>query len=190
MLKFYFMAIAITDIKPGVTFEWKGNIFRCVKYDHIKWAQQARIRLKMKNLRTGAIFEDTFNVGERFEPAHISYRKMQYLYHDNELYHLMDQENFNQIALTKDQIGNSSKYLKEGMIVDIAMYGEEALEVNLPATVELTVTDTAPGFKGDTVSGGKPATLETGAVISVPFHVKIGDVLKINTQEDKYLGRA
>ncbi|NQU16536.1 MAG: elongation factor P [Candidatus Saganbacteria bacterium] len=190
MLEFYLVAIAITDIKPGVTFEWKGNIFRCVKYDHIKWAQQARIRLKMKNLRTGAIFEDTFNVGERFEGAHISYQKMQYLYHDNELYNFMDQETFDQIALTKEQIGNEVKYLKEEMVVDVAMFGDEALEVTLPTTVELKVTETAPGFKGDTVSGGKPATLETGAVISVPFHVKIGDVLLVNTQENKYLGRA
>ncbi len=184
------MSIAINEVKPGVTFEFKGNIFRCVKYDHIKWAQQARIRLKMKNLRTGSIIEDTFNVGEKFERAHIAYRKMQYLYHDDELYNFMDQENFNQIALTKEQIGNEVKYLKEEMIVDIAMYGEEALEVNLPTTVELKVTETAPGFKGDTVSGGKPATLETGATISVPFHVKIGDVLLVNTQENKYLGRA
>ena len=183
------MAIVITEIKPGVTFEWRGNILRCVKYDHIKWAQQARIRLKMKNLRTGAIIEDTFNVGERFEPAHISYRKMQYLYNEGNLYHFMDQENFNQIALTKEQIGDAVKYIKEGILADIAMYGEEALEVNLPSTIELKVIDTAPGFKGDTVSGGKPATLETGAIISVPFHVKVGDVLKVNTQEGKYLGR-
>ena len=138
----------------------------------------------------GAIFEDTFNVGERFEGAHISYQKMQYLYHDNELYNFMDQETFDQIALTKEQIGNEVKYLKEEMVVDVAMFGDEALEVTLPTTVELKVTETAPGFKGDTVSGGKPATLETGAVISVPFHVKIGDVLLVNTQENKYLGRA
>ncbi|KAF0134748.1 MAG: elongation factor P [Candidatus Saganbacteria bacterium] len=184
------MTILITEIKPGVTFEWRGNILRCVKYDHIKWAQQARIRLKMKNLRTGSIVEDTFNVGERFEPAHISYRPMQYLYNDGNTYHFMDQENFNQIELAKEKLGDTYNYLKDGFLVNIAFYGDEALEVTLPAAVELKVVETSPGNKGDTVSGGKPATMETGLVVSVPFFVNAGDVLKVDTRDGKYLGRA
>lgn len=184
------MAIAITDIKPGVTFERNGNLFRCVEYNHIKWAQQARIRIKMKNLRTGSITEDTFNVGEKFEPAHISYRQMQFLYHDDELYNFMDQENFNQIALTKEQLGGAEKFLKDGFVVGIALYGDEPLEVSLPTSVDLKVEDTSPGFKGDTVSGGKPATMDTGLVVQVPFFVNKGDTLKIDTRDGSYIGRA
>ena len=184
------MAISINDIKPGVTFEYSGNIYRCVEYHHIKWAQQARIRLKMKNLRSGSITEETFNVGEKFESAHISYRQMQFLYYDDELYHFMDQENYNQIALTREQLGGAEKYLKEGFTANISMYGDEALEVNLPTAVELKVVDTAPGFKGDTVSGGKPATMETGLVVQVPFFVNKGDLLKIDTRDGSYIGRA
>lgn len=185
------MSIQITDIKPGVTFEFRGQIFRCVEYNHIKWAQQARIRLKMKNLRNGSIIEDTFNVGEKFESAHIEYRPMQFLYHDaDDLYYFMDQENFNQINLTKEKLADAANYLKEGFVANIAFYGDEALDVTLPTSVELIVSETAPGFKGDTVSGSKPATMETGLVAQVPFFVKVGDVLKIDTRDGSYIGRA
>jgi elongation factor P len=115
---------------------------------------------------------------------------MQFLYHDDELYHFMDQENFNQIALTLDHLGGAEKYLKEGFVASISMYEDEALEVSLPTTVELKVVDTAPGFKGDTVSGGKPATMETGVVVQVPFFVNKGDILKIDTRDGGYIGRA
>ena len=115
---------------------------------------------------------------------------MQFLYADQDTYHFMDQTTYEQIAIHKDKIGNDVKYLKEGLVVNISFYDDEALDVNLPLTVELKVSETAPGFKGDTVSGGKPATLETGAVIQVPFFVNVGDVLKVNTRENKYLGRA
>ncbi|MFH1617785.1 MAG: elongation factor P [Candidatus Margulisiibacteriota bacterium] len=185
------MSIPITDIKPGVTFEFRGQIFRCVEYNHIKWAQQARIRIKMKNMRSGSITEETFNVGEKFEPARIDYRPMQYLYHDEEgVYHFMDQENFNQMALTKEKLADTANYLKDGFVVNIAFYGDEALDVSLPTSVELKVAETSPGFKGDTVSGSKPATMETGLVVQVPFFVKVDDVLKIDTRDGSYIGRA
>jgi len=185
------MSIPITDIKPGVTFEFRGQIFRCVKYDHIKWAQQARIRIKMKNLRTGSQTEETFNVGEKFEPARIEYRPMQFLYKDEDkLFHFMDQENFNQIALTAEKVGDAANYLKESFVANIAFYGDEALDISLPTSVELKVTETSPGFKGDTVSGGKPATMETGLVVQVPFFVKVDDVLKVDTRDGSYIGRA
>ncbi|OGC41224.1 elongation factor P, partial [candidate division WOR-1 bacterium RIFOXYD2_FULL_36_8] len=167
------------------------ELFKCVEYNHIKWAQQARIRLKMKNLRTGAVIEDTFNVGEKLEKVHIEYRPMQYLYNDGEKYNFMDQENFNQIELTKEQMGGSAHFIKEGFIVNIAFYEAEPLEVNLPTSVDLKVTDTAPEFKGNTVSGGKPATVETGYTVpSVPFFTKVGDIIKVDTRDGKYLGRA
>jgi elongation factor P len=144
----------------------------------------------MKDMRTGSITEKTFNVDERVEPVHIGYRPMQYLYSDGDTYHFMDQENFNQIELTKSIVGEMSNYLKEGFVANISFFDEEALEVILPAAVELKVTETSPGFKGDTVSGGKPATLETGLVVSVPFFMNAGDIIKVDTRDGKYLGRA
>jgi elongation factor P len=141
-------------------------------------------------MRTGAIFDRTFKPGEKVETAHIDYKQMQFLYADQDLFHFMDQTTYEQVALPKDKIADSAKYLKEGFVVNISFFNDEALDVNLPAAVELKVVDTSPGFKGDTVSGGKPATMETGAVVQVPFFVNIGDILKIDTREGKYLGRA
>ena len=184
------MSVPINEIKPGVTFLFKGQPYRCVEYKHIKWAQQARIKLKMKNLRSGAITENTFNTGEKMELAHIEYRRMQFLYSDEELFHFMDQENFNQIALTLKQMGGSEKYIKEGSIINIAIYGDEPLEVQLPTAVELEVVETPPSFKGDTSSGGgKPATLETGLVVQVPFFMKVGDIIKVDSRNGSYIER-
>lgn len=184
------MAIPINDVKPGVTVEIGRDLFRCLEFNQKRAAQMTRIKIKFKNMRTGAIIDKTFNTGEKIERAHIDYKQMQFLYADQDMFHFMDQSTYEQIALPREKIGDDAKYLKDGLIVNISFYGDEALDVNLPATVELKVTETAPGFKGDTVSGGKPATLETGAVVQVPFFVNVGDVLKINTQEGKYLGRA
>ncbi|MFH1683293.1 MAG: elongation factor P [Candidatus Margulisiibacteriota bacterium] len=184
------MAIPINDVKPGVTVLIGEGLFLCLEFNLKRAAQQARIKIKFKNLRTGAIIDKTFNTGEKMERAHIEYKQMQFLYSDQDTFHFMDQTTFDQIALPKEKIGDDAKYLKDGLAINISFYGDEALDVNLPATVELKVVETSPGFKGDTVSGGKPATLETGAVVQVPFFVNVGDVLKINTHENKYLGRA
>ena len=184
------MAVPITSIRAGNAFIYNGKLYKCLEYNHIKWAQQARARVKMKDLRTGAISENTFNVDEKVEDVHIAYRPMQYLYNDGDTYHFMDQENFNQIEITKTLMGGAEKYIKEGFVVNIAFHEEEALEVTLPTSVELKVVETSPGYKGDTVSGGKPATMETGLVVSVPFFINQGDVLKVDTRDGSYLGRA
>ncbi|MDD5382113.1 MAG: elongation factor P [Candidatus Margulisbacteria bacterium] len=184
------MPIPINDVKPGVTVEINKELFRCVEYHHQRSAQQTSIRVKFKNLRTGAIIIKTFNAGEKVETAHIEYKQMQFLYADQNGFFFMDQNTYEQISLPKDKIGEAAQYLKEGFMVTISFYGDEALDVNLPAAVELKVVDTSPGFKGDTVSGGKPATMETGVVVQVPFFVNVGDMLKIDTREGKYLGRA
>jgi len=184
------MSIPINEVKAGVTVDIGGQLFRCVEFQQKRAAQQTSIKIKFKNMRTGAIINRTFNTGEKLESAHIDYKQMQFLYSDEDFFHFMDQATFEQVALPKAKIGIDAKYLKEGFVVNVSFYGDEVLDVSLPATVELKVAETAPGFKGDTVSGGKPATLETGAVVSVPFFVNVGDVLKINTQEGKYLGRA
>jgi elongation factor P len=183
-------AIPINDVKPGVTVEISKELFRCVEYHHQRSAQQTSIRVKFKNLRTGAIIIKTFNAGERIETARIEYKQMQFLYSDGDAFHFMDQTTYEQISLPAEKIGDDAKYLKEGIVVSIAFYGEEALDVTLPATIELKVIETAPGFKGDTVSGGKPATMETGVVVQVPFFVNVDDVLKVDTRDGKYLGRA
>src|SRR3989338_1361730 len=183
------MAIPINDVKAGVTVEIGNDLFRCLEFHQKRAAQQTSIKIKFKNLRTGAIINKTFNAGEKMEPARIEYKQMQFLYADSDSFYFMDQTTFEQISLPTAKIGDSAKFLKEGLVINVSFYGEEALDVNLPATVELKVTETAPGFKGDTVSGGKPATLETGAVIQVPFFVNVGDLLKVNTNESTYLGR-
>lgn len=184
------MSISITEVRPGATVEIDGKIYKCLEYNHIKWAQQARVRAKFKDLRTGATTERTFNVDDKVERAHIDYKPMQFLYADGEGYHFMDPATFEQITLPQKKIAEQAKYLKEGFVVNISFYEEEVLDVDLPAAVELKVTETSPGFKGDTVSGGKPATMETGVVIQVPFFVNVGDMLKVDTREGKYLGRA
>jgi elongation factor P len=184
------MAIAITEVRPGATVEMDGKIFKCLEYQHIKWAQQARVRAKFKDLRTGAITERTFNVDEKVERAHIEYKPMQFLYSDAEGFHFMDPATFEQIAVPQGKMKETAKYLKEGFMANVTFFGEEVLDVELPAAVELKVTETSPGFKGDTVSGGKPATMETGVVVQVPFFVNPGDLLRIDTREGKYLGRA
>lgn len=184
------MAIPINDVKPGVTVEVDGQLFRCVEFNQKRAAQQTRIKIKFKNLRTGATIDKTFNAGEKIEPARIEYKQMQFLYADQNDFHFMDQTTFEQLALSRGKIGDAANYLKEGFVVNISFYKDEALDVNLPTAVELKVAETAPGHKGDTVSGGKPATMETGLVVQVPFFVNAGDVLKVDTRDAKYLGRA
>lgn len=184
------MAIPINEVKSGLTVEIDRELYRCLEYHHQRSAQQTWIRIKLKNLRTGAIIEKTFKPQDKIETARIEYKPMQFLYADGQGFHFMDQQTFEQLMFSSQKIGESAKYLKEGLVVNVSFFGEEALDIELPASVELKVSETAPGFKGDTVSGGKPATLETGAVITVPFHISVGDVVKVNTSEGKYLGKA
>lgn len=184
------MGMNITEVRAGTTVEIGGKILKCLEYNHIKWAQQARVRAKFVDLRSSAIFERTFNVDEKVERARIEYRPMQFLYSDGEGYHFMDPTSFEQITISKEKMQEVAPYLKEGFVVNLSFYEEEVLSVELPAAVELKVVETSPGFKGDTVSGGKPATMETGVVIQVPFFVNEGDILKVDTREGKYLGRA
>ncbi|MFH1361857.1 MAG: elongation factor P [bacterium] len=184
------MSIQINDVKPGLTVVIDNDLFRCLDYHHQRSAQQSWIKIKFKNLRSGAIFDKTFKPGDRVEQAHIDYKQMQFLYSDETMAHFMDQTTFEQLALPKGRIEEEAKFIKEGQVITIAFYEDEAIDVNLPVMVELKVVETSPGFKGDTVSGGKPATMETGAVVQVPFFVNVGDVLKVDTRDGKYLGRA
>lgn len=184
--------ISTNDFKTGLTIELDGNVFSVVDFQHVKPGKGAAfVRSKLKNVKTGAIVEKTFNAGEKVPPARVDRREMQYLYNDGENYNFMDTGNFEQLALTKEQLGDGVKYLKENMNIVVMMWQDNPIGIELPNQVELEVTDTAPGIKGDTASGGsKPATLETGAVVQVPFFVNVGDKLLIDTRTGNYLKRA
>ncbi|AUJ32279.1 MAG: elongation factor P [Liquorilactobacillus nagelii] len=184
--------ISVNEFKNGLTIEVEGDLWRVVEFQHVKPGKgSAFVRSKLKNLRTGAVQEKTFRAGEKVEQAQIDNRKMQYLYADGTNYVFMDTTTYEQLELPEEQIKNELNYLKENMVVSIIMHGNETLGVDLPNTVDLQVAETEPGIKGDTASGGsKPAKLETGLVVQVPFFVNEGDVLTINTQDGSYVSRA
>lgn len=184
--------ISVNDFKTGLTIEVDNGIWRVIDFQHVKPGKGAAfVRSKLRNLRTGAIQEKTFRAGEKVEKAQIDNRRMQYLYASGDQHVFMDNESYEQIELPATRIDYELKYLKENMEVFIIMYQGEVLGVELPNTVELEVTETEPGIKGDTASGGtKPATVETGLVVQVPFFVNQGDRLIINTTDGTYVSRA
>jgi len=184
------LSIGINQVRPGVTIEIDGAPYLTIDYHHNKTAQMARVKVKLKNLRTGSIVEKTFNVGDKVEKAHIERKNMQYLYHDGDLYHFMDQESFEQIAINKKNLGDSVNYFIDGSIVTIMFYGKESLGVDMPISIIMKVVETPPGFKGDTVSGGsKPAKLESGISVQVPLFINEGEKVKIDTRTCKYIER-
>ncbi|WAA11431.1 elongation factor P [Fervidibacillus halotolerans] len=184
--------ISVNDFRTGLTIEVGGEIYRVLEFQHVKPGKGAAfVRSKLRNLRTGAIQEKTFRAGEKVEKAQIDNRTMQYLYANGDSHVFMDTENYEQVELPASRIQYELNFLKENMIVHIIMYQGETLGVELPNTVELKVVETEPGIKGDTASGGsKPAKLETGFVVQVPFFVNEGDVLIINTVDGSYVSRA
>ena len=184
--------ISVNEFKNGLTIEVDGELWRVVEFQHVKPGKgSAFVRSKLKNLRTGAVQEKTFRAGEKVNQAQIDRKKMQYLYADGDNYVFMDTETYEQLELPGARIQDELKYLKENMVVSIIMFGTETLGVELPNTVDLEVKETEPGIKGDTSSGGsKPATMETGLVVQVPFFVSEGDVLTINTSDGTYISRA
>src|SRR5690606_24694672 len=184
--------ISVNDFRTGQTIEVDGGIWRVMDFQHVKPGKGAAfVRSKLRNLRTGAVQEKTFRAGEKVAKAQIENRKMQYLYANGDSHVFMDNESYEQIELPASSIEYELKFLKENMAVHIMMFQSETLGVELPNTVELKVTATEPGIKGDTASGGsKPATLETGLVVQVPFFINEGDVLIINTDEGSYVSRA
>ena len=184
--------ISVNEFKNGLTIEVDGELWRVVEFQHVKPGKgSAFVRSKLKNLRTGAVQEKTFRAGEKVNQAQIDRKKMQYLYADGDNYVFMDTNTYEQLELPGSQIEEELKYTKENMVVSIIMFGTETLGVELPNTVDLEVKETEPGIKGDTSSGGsKPATMETGLVVQVPFFVSEGDVLTINTSDGTYISRA
>ncbi len=183
--------ISTNDFKTGVTIELDGEVFTVVDFQHVKPGKgSAFVRSKLKNVKTGAVVEKTFNAGEKMPRAHLDRREMQYLYNDGDAYNFMDNQSYDQISISREQLADATKYLKENTNVSVLMYQGSVIGVDLPNQVELEVTATDPGIKGDTASGGsKPATLETGAVVQVPFFVEVGDVLLIDTRTGNYIKR-
>ncbi len=183
--------ISAGDFKNGVTLEYNGNIFQIIDFQHVKPGKGAAfVRTKLKNIISGGVIETSFRPTEKFPKAHIERKDMQYLYSDGELYHFMDVETYDQIALNEDAIGDSLKFVKENEMVKICSHKGNVFAVEPPLFVELAIIDTEPGFKGDTAQGAtKPATVETGAVVYVPLFVEMGDVLKIDTRTGEYLSR-
>ena len=179
------------ELRKGITIELEGHPFRVLDYHHIKLGRgSAQIRLKLRDLRAGHTIERAFQASEKFTLARLERRSMQYLYQDGALYYFMDTENFEQIPVDADRLGDALKYLKEGLTLEIMAYKGEPVGAELPPAVELKVVETGSGFKGDTASPGtKPATLETGTVIQVPFFIRTGDIIKVDTRSGEYLER-
>ena len=183
--------VSAGDFRNGVTIEIEGNVYQIVEFQHVKPGKGAAFVItKLKNIKNGGVVEKTFRPTEKFENAHIDRADMQYLYADGDLYHFMDVETYDQIALGQDQIGDSLKFVKENEMVKICSHRGEVFSVEPPLFVELAITETEPGFKGDTATGAtKPATVETGATVYVPLFVDQGDVIKIDTRSGEYLSR-
>jgi elongation factor P len=183
--------IATSDFRKGMKIEHKGAPHEIVDFQHHKMGRGgAIVRTKLKNLITGSIFDDSFKGGEKFQVPNLDERSMQYLYNDGEQFHFMDNETYEQIPLTAEQLGDAKKFLKENMMVQILLYGGSPIAVEVPMFVELTIVKTDPGVKGDTASGGsKPAVLESGVTVKVPFHLNEGDIIKIDTRTSEYIER-
>jgi elongation factor P len=183
--------ISTGDVKKGVIIELDGQLLKVLDWTHIKMARgSAQVRIKLQNVRRGDIVERTFQAGTRWPRARVEQRKVQYLYGDGDAFHFMDNETFDQFTVSAAQIGDDAKYLKETTEVFVTMYEAEVLGVDLPVSVDLVVTQTDPGFAGDTATGArKAAILETGLVVQVPLFVNEGDVLRIDTRNGEYMTR-
>jgi len=183
--------IDTSDFRNGLSIIQGNDIFTIVEFQHVKPGKGgAFVRTRLKNVRTGAVIEKTFRAGERMEQAVLERKPMQYLYKQDDQYYLMNTETYDQIAVSGDLVGPAVKYLKDGMEVTVVEHNGAIIAVEVPFFVELEVVETEPGVRGDTASGGsKPATLETGAVIQVPFFVDVGDKVKVDTRTDEYLER-
>ncbi len=183
--------ISVNDLKTGLTLELDNGLWSVVEFLHVKPGKGAAfVRSKLKNVETGQVVEKTFRAGEKVAKATLDKREMQYLYKEGADYIMMDTESYEQLAVTADHIGDGVKYLKENMNVNILLHDGKIIGLDMPNHVELEVTDTPPAEKGNTAQGGtKPATLETGAVVNVPFFISNGDRIRVDTRTNEYLDR-
>ena len=183
--------ISVNDFRTGLKVEIDGDLYQIVEFLNVKPGKGAAfVRSKIKNIKTGYVIEKTFRGGEKIMRAHIDRRKMQFTYSDGDMYHFMDLETYEDLAIDVSLLGDQKQWLKDGMEVDVALHNDVPIGVEVPNFVELVITHTEPGFKGDTATGAtKPATLETGAVINVPLFVEIGTKVQVDTRSGEYLRR-
>jgi elongation factor P len=179
------------DIKKGLTVQMEGQIFVVADFQHVKPGKGgAFVRITLKNVKTGRTIERTLNSGATLDVVRVDARDMQFLYREGDFYNFMDQESYEQVAVAQEMVGDNSKWMKDGIVCRINFLDDQPLSLEVPNFLELLITETAPGVKGDTVSGsGKPATLETGAVVQVPFFVDQGDIIRVDTRTSQYLDR-
>ncbi|MDD3156899.1 MULTISPECIES: elongation factor P [Sporomusaceae] len=184
--------ISTNDFRTGTTVEIDGGAWQVVDFQHVKPGKGAAfVRAKLKNLKTGAVVERTFNAGEKMPKAHVENRPMQYLYENDGMYTFMDNETFDQIELTREQLGNGLNFLKENMNIGVSFFQGNIIGIELPNSVELVVAETEPGIRGDTATGGtKIAKMETGYNVKVPLFIETGEVLRIDTRTGDYIERA
>ena len=183
--------ISAGDFRNGITVEIEGNVFQIVEFQHVKPGKGAAfVRTKLKNIKNGGVVEKTFRPTGKFPPARIDRKDMQYLYADGDMFNFMDTETYEQIALNADEVGDALKFVKENEMVKVCSHNGSVFAIEPPLFVELEITETEPGFKGDTATGAnKPAIVETGAQVNVPLFVEIGDKIKIDTRTGEYLSR-
>ncbi len=184
--------ISAGDFRNGVTFEYDGSVYQIIEFQHVKPGKGAAfVRTKIKNVISGGVVEKTFSPTDKMPKAHIERKDMEYLYNDGDLFYFMDPETYEQIPVSADQLGDALKFVKENMQVKILSYKGNIFGIEPPNFVELAITETEPGFAGNTATGAtKPATLETGAVIQVPLFIDNGEVIKVDTRTGEYMGRA
>jgi elongation factor P len=178
-------------LRRGITLDMNGQLVKVTDFQHVKQGRgSAFVRMTMRNLRTGATTQDTFNAGTKFQTARLERHHVQFLYQDGDDYHFMDIDSFDQFSLPKDVLADATNYLKENDTIDLLTYQDAPVDVELPVTVNLQVTQTEPGHKGDTATGGsKPATVETGLTITVPLFINENDIVKVDTRSGEYLER-
>jgi elongation factor P len=184
--------IGVQELRKGTTFiDDDGNLYKVLDYQHVKQGRgNATIKTKLRNIKTGSTIDKNFQSGGRVQDVRLDRHTVQYLYNDGTTYHFMDTETYEQPAISAELLGDSAKFLKENIVAELSTYDGQPIEVELPTTVDLKVSDTAPGYKGDTASGGgKPATLETGVVVTVPFFVNVGDTVRVDTRDGSYVTR-
>lgn len=183
--------VSAGDFRNGLTIEYDGGVYQVIEFQHVKPGKGAAfVRTKLKNIKSSGVVEKSFRPTEKFENAHIERKDMQYLYSDSGMYNFMDTETFDQIALSEDQIGDSLKFVKENEMVKILSHNGEVFAIEPPLFVELEVTETEPGIKGDTATGAtKPSMVETGANVLVPLFVNQGDIIQIDTRTGEYMKR-
>lgn len=179
------------DLRKGLTMEFDGRLVKIVDFSHNKQGRgSAQVRLSLRDLRTGSLTSHSVQAGSKFPLVRLERKHVQYQYADGGRYHFMDLDTFDQIELDEAAVASTIKFIKENDTVDIMTYEDEPIDIELPTSVNLTVVETDPGFKGDTATGGnKPATLETGLIVAVPLFINVGDVLKVDTRTGEYIER-